>query len=268
MPFTPAIPSSSRAPYSLAAPSFTAPSQALAIVWKFALPHSSIIGASILAFALIAAGSPVFSFKLSEIPKMESSLKPERVLSCGRDRRERGRRSSVTPFLNWVTNGIRFLLTAKKHSNLGDAKKNKIISTPKTDRSYEKKGEDRISSGSRSLAFFLRNSTERGRSTLLYYKFTSFLRIGCPEYQPSLPDPRFYGPNHSLRSLNSHLDYTLLGFVTQTLILSNLFRFSSVQLPPPLPLSLLVPDPVGSTFLQTPTLTQLNRAMKRGERDS
>lgn len=40
-------PSSSRAPYSLAAPSFTAPSQALAIVWKFALPHSSIIGASI-----------------------------------------------------------------------------------------------------------------------------------------------------------------------------------------------------------------------------
>lgn len=26
------------------------------------------------------------------------------------------------------------------------------------------------------------------------------------------------------------LDYTLLGFVTQTLILSNLFRFSSVQI--------------------------------------
>lgn len=48
------------------------------------------------------------------------------------------------------------------------------------------------------------------------------------------------------------LDYTLLGFVTQTLILSNsnLFRFRSVQLPP-LPLSLLVSDPVGSTFLQT-----------------
>jgi hypothetical protein len=41
----PAIPYSSRAPYSLAAPSLTAPSQALAIVWKFALPHSSIIGA-------------------------------------------------------------------------------------------------------------------------------------------------------------------------------------------------------------------------------
>jgi len=40
---------------------------------------------------------------------------------------------------------------------------------------------------------------------------------------------------------------------------------ASVQLPP-LPLSLLVPNPVGSTFLQTPTLTQLNRAMKRGER--
>jgi len=36
----PAIPSSSRAPYSLAASSFTAPSQALAIVWKLALSLS------------------------------------------------------------------------------------------------------------------------------------------------------------------------------------------------------------------------------------
>ena len=42
-----AIPSSSIAPYFLAAPSFTAASQALAIVWQFALPDSSIIGASI-----------------------------------------------------------------------------------------------------------------------------------------------------------------------------------------------------------------------------
>jgi len=35
---------------------------------------------------------------MDETAKKEASLKPERVLSCGRDRRERGRRSSVPPF--------------------------------------------------------------------------------------------------------------------------------------------------------------------------
>lgn len=52
----PAIPSSSRAPYSLAAPSFTAPSQALApVTGNLPCPILRLLAHQFLAFALIAA---------------------------------------------------------------------------------------------------------------------------------------------------------------------------------------------------------------------